>query len=239
MYQDDITPREILFGIIIFAVMLVIGFFIHSMIDTNIHNQNKEYRQALHICEESMFDYCLNTNVGKSFVEGTLFSEETIFCDKVPDKQFLKLRIVHEEYTKHIETYYDSETKTYKHREYWTWDYKGENNQSVENVNFCGKTFSSSIFDVGYKNYGTYSTGYHKRDIVSGVENNTYGTIYTEIINNTISKGNFYQGCSTEKALDSVINASSFVLPAFWVIWIILSFVITIGFCLLENDWLE
>lgn len=239
-FLDDaeITFREVLFSIIIFCVMLLIGFMISSNIDNSINSKNKEYSQAMRINDEDMFDYCLNTNVGNAFVEGTLYTSNPVIDDRFDESEFLYERVEHQRYCQHTYTTTDSKGHVTTHI-YWSWDYFGHNEYSVDEVEFAGKTFPLSNFDY-YNNFSeTVSTGFNKRDVVSGFKNNTHGTIYTNIADNNISKGIFYTNCDHDKAIEKAMTNSKLPLITFWFAWIFLTIILIAGFYYLDNKWLE
>lgn len=241
-FDCKITPREILFSIVIVFVMLIFGFMISSNIENSINNANKEYNQAIHIVDEGMFEHCLATDVGNAFVEGTLVCDSPLASEHVKDKEFLRLRVVHERYEMHWETYTytDSNGKTQTgQREVWEWEYAGETSDAVDEVNFLGKSFGLSKFSIGDRQYGAYSTGYHKRDIVYGLENNRYGTVYTTISGHDMKdSGRFYSDMGTDDALSSATN-QVWVIVLFWVGWAVLTLILVAAFVVIDNRWLE
>lgn len=238
----EIKPREVLFSVIIVLLMLLFGFVIASNIENGINNANKEYSQAIHIADENMFSHCLDTDVGNVFVEGTLTCSAPLRNELVKDKEFIKLRVVHERYEMHIETYTytDSDGKSHtEYREVWEWEYAGEDNDAVDTVEFLGKSFPLSKFSIGNRGYGTYSTGFHKRDVIYGLENGHYGTVYTTIAGNEMTDNSrFYSGMSAEEALESATN-QTWMIVLFWVGWVVLTAGVVAGFVVLRNRWLD
>ena len=72
MNNFEITKREILGSIIIGAVLLIIGFFISTVINEHQMDQNEKYNKAVKIDDSEMFEYGMRTNVGNAFVYGNL-----------------------------------------------------------------------------------------------------------------------------------------------------------------------
>ena len=64
-----VTKREVLFSVIIFFVLLVIGIIAHSALTDSFIQKNDTYSKALKInAEESLFVQAMNTNFGNAFV---------------------------------------------------------------------------------------------------------------------------------------------------------------------------
>ena len=72
MKNFEITKREILGSIIIGAALLIIGFFISTVINEHQMDQNEKYNKAVKIDDSEMFEYGMRTNVGNAFVYGNL-----------------------------------------------------------------------------------------------------------------------------------------------------------------------
>ena len=93
-------------------------------------------------------------------------------------------------------------------------------------INFPNDQYICTIKEsskIRYKYYGapTYSVG----------------TIYTKLVNNTISDATMYHSSTIEEALDIKTNDSSVVF--FWFLWFMLTGCIVYGFYSIDNRWLE
>ena len=78
-HDFEITKREVLFSIVIIAVMTLIGFVIHGKISDNLMNEYQKYNTALQIDNNSeMFSYGMRTDIGNAFVHGDLKAVDTV-----------------------------------------------------------------------------------------------------------------------------------------------------------------
>ena len=120
----EITPREILFSLIIIALLLVVGFFIADAI-REYHNERAEiYVKALPIDNAEHFTHGLKTGVGNVIVEGEFSAVDPV---SVPElgAEFFALEKITERYVMKTRTvtYTDSDGKTQTRVEtYWEWD---------------------------------------------------------------------------------------------------------------------
>ena len=107
-----ITKREIIFSIVIIAIMLTLGFIIHGSIDNALMLKHQEYNTALRIENDAdMFNYGMSTNVGNAYVHGTVSAVDTVSYPEVKG-EYSYIEKVKEEYTQHTrvvtETHTDS-----------------------------------------------------------------------------------------------------------------------------------
>lgn len=107
MNNFEITKREILGSIIIGAVLLIIGFFISTVINEHQMDQNEKYNKAVKIDDSEMFEYGMRTNVGNAFVYGNLEAVDPVtyteiggeytFCDwieSLPYSEIITQKVV-------------------------------------------------------------------------------------------------------------------------------------------------
>ena len=79
-----ITKREIIFSIVIIAIMLTLGFIIHGSIDNAMMLKHQEYNTALRIENDAdIFQYGMSTNVGNAYVHGTLEAVDPVTFDEI------------------------------------------------------------------------------------------------------------------------------------------------------------
>ena len=237
-----ITKREIIFSIAIICVLLVIGFVISQGISDNIAKKNQEYDCALQIESEEQFRYGMKTNVGNAFVYGDYISLDPVTTSAF-NGSYSYLAKYTEEYTKHERTvkYKDSDGKEKtRTEEYWTWDRIKSEYWSSSYCTFLNVGFSASLFILPQESYiTTLPAGYHLRHKWYGKPANYKGTIYTKLANNTITKSDLIDNKNTLQTLNYLKAINSSGLTWFWVGWIILIVVATIGFYYVENKWLE
>ena len=83
-YDFEITKREVLFSVIIFFVMLIIGVVSNSALTDHFIQKNDMYGKALKInAEESLFKQAMQTNFGNAFVYGDLSADTPVSYDDV------------------------------------------------------------------------------------------------------------------------------------------------------------
>lgn len=237
----EITKREVLFSIIIIAVMTLIGFVIHGKISDDLMNEYQKYNTALHIDNNSeMFSYGMRTDIGNSFIYGDLKAVDTVTYPEI-NGEYMYIEKVEEHYNMHTKTYTTSNKgKVQTHtRTYWSWDYVGSENKKCKEISFCGLVFNSNKIKLPNTDYiDTIKTSSHVRYKYYGIKTKYTGTIYTVLSNNTISNDTpFYNGLNIDETINYL--ESSVELIIFWIIWIIITIVIVIVFCYLDNRWLE
>lgn len=246
-----VTKREIIISIAIAAVMLTIGFFISGKITDAQNDKNAEYQKAVHIENSELFLYGMDTGVGNAFVYGDLQAIDTVTFDEIGG-EYLHVRKIKEQYERHERevTETDSEGKKHKKIEvYYEWETVDRESKHSKNIMFCGIEFPYSKIP--------YSSDNHIKTINSGREyswkSGEYvkvrfkyygtpikhtGTVYTRLSDGTISDDSrFFKDYTIEQAVDSCISGIENIV--FWGLWIMLTIGAVIGFCYLDNRWLE
>ena len=95
----EITPRELLFSVIIVVLMLTLGFFISEKISSAADEKNQEYEQAAKINgDKELFEYGMRTDIGNAFVSGTLKAVDPVSLPDI-DGEYSFIRKVKEKYT--------------------------------------------------------------------------------------------------------------------------------------------
>lgn len=243
----EITKREVIVSIAITAIMITIGLFIGRNIDQANLESAKNYDTAIKIDNNTdLFRHCMNTNTGKAFVYGDLIAIDTVTFPEIGG-MYMSARKIKEEYTKHYRIVYEYDDEgniSGSHEEeYWTWDEICRESIHCEKVNFCGVDFDYEQIDTPGMSYIT--TEYEKWDndiryIYYGEETSHIGTLYTQLENGTISQSNrFYNNTDITHTIESLKNANEWSKTLFWLFWVILTTVVIIGFCALENKYLE
>ena len=242
-YSDfKITKREVLFSVVIVAVMLMIGFVIHGNINESLMLEYQKYNTALKIEDDKdMFTYGMCTDVGNAFVYGKLKAVDTVTYPEIGG-EYMYVEKVKEKYTKHTRTvkYTDSNGKTKTRIEtYWTWDRVGSEYIKCKEISFCDVVFNSNKIDLPTTNYiDTIKESSHIRYKYYGVLTEYTGTIFTELKDETISDNTkFYNNYNIQKTINSL--ESGYQLVAFWIFWIPLIGGLVYGFYYLDNKWLE
>lgn len=239
-----ITKREIIFSIVIIAVMAIFGIMIHGVINDSLMLKYQEYNTALQINEDTdMFQYAMKTNVGNSFVYGELKAIDTVTYPEIGGK-YSYVEKVKEKYTMHTRVVtktrtVNGKTQTYTETEiYWTWDTVDSWSQHCNKISFLNVEFDygkiplpSSGYITTIQESGTIRYQYY------GAPTSCVGTIYSDLRNNTINDTKFYQDKTIDKTIEYLETGCELVL--FWIGWVILTGILVFVFIYIDNRWLE
>ena len=236
-----ITKREILVSIVIIALMIMFGFLISTKWSESQQESDIKYNKAIQIDNDTdLFQYGMDTNVGNAFVYSELKVVDPVTYPEIGG-EYMFVKKVEENYNMHTRTVTkrDSEGHTYTETEvYWSWDYEGEESKTCEMINFCGIDFKSSKIPFPGEDYiDTLNCGYHVRFKYYGVPAVNKGTIFTNLKDKTINNTKYYNNMNLEETFRYVTTHLPMWL--FWLLWIMLTGAAVLGFCYLENKWLE
>lgn len=250
--MDEITPREILFSIVIFCIMMIIGFRISEAIKRSDAAENRKYYSAQRITDSEQFEYGMKTNVGNAFVYGPLEAVDTVTYPEIGGAYtyISKSEVRHRRHeTTETEKDKDGNEHTVTVVSY-SWDTVSTESLQSKEIKFMNHIFSykkipyynSKYIDTIYDGfvYDFYSgERVRVRYEYSGTQiSEVIGTIYTELKDNTISDSStFYNNSDIDQTLKIV--TSHIGLFVFWFFWIIITFALIYGFYMLPNDWLE
>ena len=247
----EITKREIIISIAIAAVMLTIGFFISGKITDDQNDKNAEYQKAVHIEDNELFRYGMDTNIGNAFVYGDLRAIDTVTFNEIGG-EYLHVEKIEERYERHEREVTETDSKGKKHtriKVYYEWETENRESKHSEKIIFCGVEFP-------YKKI-PYSSDKHIKTIDSdreyswksgefvkvrfqyyGTPIKHTGTVYTRLSDGTIlDNSRFFKDYTIEQAVDDCTSESENTI--FWFSWIMLTIVLVYGFCCLDNRWLE
>ena len=242
-YFDDfeITYREILMSISIFAVMILMGILISTKISEHQMDKNAVYNKAIKLESQELFQYAIDTNIGNAFVYGELKAVDGVTFPEISG-EYMTVKKVEEHYTMHDRTVYDHDKDgnvTGSHKEYyWTWDEYKKWDKSCSKVTFLGIEFDFSQinYDPQKSKITTLDGGYHVRYVYYGSGVSYMGTIFTTLSNHSINNTLFYNGKTIEKTIKYLESNAPIII--FWIIWIIFSGGAIWGFYYLDNNWL-
>lgn len=240
-HDFEITKREVLFSIVIVAVMTLIGFVIHGKISDSLMEEYQKYNTALQIEDNSeLFSYGMRTDIGNAFVHGELKAVDTVTYPEI-NGEYMYIEKIKEKYTQHTRTVtYTTGRQTHTRVEtYWTWDEVGSEDLKCKEISFCDVVFSSDKIDLPSTSYiDTIKESSHIRYKYYGVGTKYTGTIYTNLTDNTISNNTpFYNGLNIEETINRLESGSKLVI--FWIVWIVVMIATVVGFYYLDNKWLE
>lgn len=237
----EITKREVIASIIIFAIMMIIGFMISDRITEWQNQENAKYRKAIQINNDTnQFKYGMDTSVGNAFIYGSLDTIDPVTYEEIGGS-YMYVEKVREEYRRHTRTVtYTVNGKT-RHRTevYWSWDYAGSEDKQATKVKFCGIEFGIDKFNIPDSEYiTTINAEWHVRYKYYGTKTSFEGTTFTKLYDSTISKSSeFYENRNIDEALKEATSNCSNII--FWIVWIILMMCAVFGFYYLDNRWLN
>ena len=239
-----ITKREVIFSVVILAVMLIFGFIIHGTIDNALMEKHQEYNMALRIDNNTdMFEYGMSTNVGHAYVYGVLDTVDPVSFEEI-DGEYSSITKVKERYTRHTRTVtktrvVNGKTQTYTTTEvYWSWDRVDSWSDHSNKITFLGVEFNYGIFAMpSERHLETIKESSKIRYQYYGAPTKAEGTIYTDLRNNTINNSKMYYYTSIEDA--HALMTSKVDLVIFWIVWIVLTGGAVFAFIYIDNHWLE
>ena len=251
----EITTRELIFGILLFAIYIIGGLCIYEKIDRVIEDHNIKYTAAVWVTDDETFKNRVYTDSRDAFVYGDWSSVGSVsFVNlKGPDKlkgQYSYVSCEKEHYTRHTRrvahtTTVNGKTRTtYTTEVYYTWDHVWTDSDHVSNIKFAGLVFPYGTVDpTGITVYlGTYRYG-NDQYIYTAKGRSASGIAFTHIEDNSISPCTLYTNYKNtpedfQAYLDKELmgNAARYV---FWIIFIVLGITGVILFCVLDNDWLN
>lgn len=242
----QVTKREILISIIIFLILICIGFFISELIENAVIEDNEKYYKALKINnDENMFNYAIKTNIGYALIQGKIEAIDGVSFEGVEGKYF-KIRKVEEHYTMHTRqvahtrkvgntttTYYTTEI-------YYSWDFVDEEEKHIEKFKFLGVEFKYDTIKFTNEKYlKTEKISSDKRYKYYAIPATFEGTLFTYINKNTINENKFYINNTIENLIKEKDNSIRNMNILFWFIWTCIMIAAIIGYISLENKYLE
>lgn len=239
-----ITKREVIFSIVILAVMLTLGLMIHGSIDNAMMAKHQEYNMALRIDNNAdMFAYGMSTNVGNAYVYGVMDTVDPVSFEEI-EGEYSSITKVKEKYTMHTRTVtktrtVNGKTQTYTTTEtYWTWDRVGSWSDHSSKITFLGVEFDYGIFSMPSEYHlDTIKESSHIRYKYYGAPTTAEGTLYADLRDNTINNTQMYYYTSIEEAYALMTSKAGLVI--FWIVWVILSGGAVFCFVYIDNHWLE
>lgn len=234
----EVKKREILVSIIIALISIMIGIFISGKISDSQDAGRESYQKAIQIEEPEIFRHCMSVNSGDGLIYGELKAVDTV-SDPNIEGEWLYLSKKTQRYTMHTRTVHTG--KTTRIVNYWTWDTISAEEFHSKRVSFCGVEFSYEKINRPDSHYiDTVKTGSHMREVFDGCDTSYTGTIFTKMADNAISDGSsFYLNKTPQETLDVVKNAGRWELILFWVMWLILTGIVIVIFCHMDNEWLD
>ncbi len=240
----EITKREVIFSAAIVSVMLIIGFLIDNAIRGHLLEKYHVYDTAVQIESQEIFTHGMSTDIGAAFVYGNLQTLDPVSYPNVDGDYYLIEKKV-QEYRKHTrtvtETYRDANGKTRtrnKRETYWTWDTIHKEEKSATAISFLDVQFAAGKIPFPTSHHiSIVDTGYHKREVYTGIESSFTGTIFTTLKDGTINDTTFHNGLTISETIESLEKGHELLF--FWIAWVVFTAGAVIGFYYLENGWLN
>lgn len=239
-----IKKTEVIASVVIIAFMFIVGFAISGRMTQNMLEKYQEYDTAIQIDDKELFEYGMKTNVGNAFVYGKLKAIDSVSFPELKE-QYAFVKKVEQEYRRHTRTvtrtYTDSKGKTHTKteiEEYWTWDTMKSEKKTATRISFLDVEFGyEKIPFPSSHQVEIIKTGYHKRNVYYGTDTSFEGTIFTVLKDETINETSFYNNQTISETIESLESGMEIVI--FWILWILLTAVIVVGFYYLDNRWLD
>lgn len=166
MENIEITRREIMVSVIIFFVLLSLGFLISNFIIEKKIIEIEKYNKALKINNDNdLFAYSVETEVGDILAYGRFSIDSGVSFDELKD-EYTYIRKETERYTKHSEEVCDTDSDGHRHchtEYYYSWDNIDVEAKSVSNIKFMKTNYDYGLFS----NYPVYTL-----DIASNIVDN-------------------------------------------------------------------
>lgn len=259
----EMTTREIIFGLLLFAIYIIGGFCIYEVIDRKIENHNAKYNAAVWVIDDDTFKNRLYSDSRDAFVYGkwnsvgyVVFEDLKKQTDRIPSNvkfpegKFAYVSIKKEHYTRHLRTVtktitVNGKTKTVTEQiPYYTWDFMWGEENNVKQIKFAGVTFPYGTVNPNkvHKYLGTDTHG-NDRYIFDAELTEASGIAFTHIEDNKIEKCTLHQEYSNtsedfKKFLDDRLMGNG-LRYAFWIVFVLVGVFGVVVFCVLDNDWLN
>ena len=242
----EITKREILISTVIVAVMLGIGIWISSPILSKALNNYIEIASSVVVGDAEKFDYIKRTDAGRFIADGTLYVTDTVRLEEL-HKPYSYIKKVKEEYRLHTETYTTTDGKGHVQthtRTYHSWDEMKHWTYKSENGVFLGQDFKMAEL-YRYRSKKDTTINMPKKFL----ENDTRYVYYTcppsfdgvlvgTALNKQYNDVKFKEGMDSAKYLEHNERSINSGTAVFWILWVLLTGFIVVGFYALENKWL-
>lgn len=238
----EVTKREMIFSIIIIALMLMIGFVISSVIDDSIIDQNEQYIKAIDITDKDAFEYGMQTNVGNAFIYGEIKAVDSVSYPLLKNKKYIQIEKIEERYTKHTRevSHKDNKGRTYYTTEtYWTWDKIGHEEKICKEITILGVKFKRDIVNLNSEYIDTIKTELHLREKYYGVPATVKGTVFATLKDSNLKNPRFYRDEKIKETRETLEKNSFIIKGLFWMFWIVCIVAAVYGFVYLDNKWLE
>ena len=242
MEDFKITPREILFSVIIIALMVGLGVWISNPILESVTENSMKVISAVKVSDAEKFGYIKRTNVGDFLAEGTLKAKDSVSISDIKG-HYLLIKKVKERYTMHTRTYVTRSGKVthVHHQVYWTWDRVHTDMFKSKYVTFLGNVFQLNNISEGlhHRYIETQKESSLIRYKYYVVPTKVKGTMIGVCDKKTYMNLEFRENQTIENMVKGAEDKIEISPVVFWIVWCLFIFGCIFGFYVLENDWLE
>ena len=238
--------------------MLTIGFMISDNISNSITDGSTVYQTTTQVNDNGSFAYAVETNVGNTLAEGNIIAQGTVSFDEVIG-EFAYIEKVEEEYRRHTKEVCRSyKGKQICHTEtYWTWDEVESQKKECDKFTFYdyelnkAKTLDQlsvnrlKLNEDNVESNMTMQNDYlyenlHKRYYYKVIDKDLTTTLFIHLDEtNDWTDFKLFKNKTIEQVIENEKNAIKIDLIFFWIIYIIFIFIVIIGFCYFDNEYLE
>jgi hypothetical protein len=242
MEDFKITPREILFSVIIIALMVGLGVWISNPILESVTEDSMKVISAVKVSDAEKFGYIKRTNVGDFLAEGVLIAKDPVSISDIKG-YYLLIKKVKERYTMHTRTYTTRVGKVTQvhHQVYWTWDRVHTDMFKSKYVTFLGNVFQ--LNNISENLHHRYIETQKESSLIRYkyyiVPTKVKGTMIGVCDKKTYMNLEFRENQTIENMVKGAEDKIEISPVVFWVVWCLFIFGCIFGFYVLENDWLE
>lgn len=240
----EITKREVLVSIVIFLLMLSLGFFISNGIHNYTMVENEKYFKAVKINNNpELFNYAIDTEVGHMLSSGTVKASKLV-SDPMIKGEYLSIKKIKEHYTMHTRTvsYTCGKSTCHRTETYWTWDEVDREVFNTETFNYLGIDFDYG--KIKFNNYSYNDT--IQEDIFSNDRYVFYTipkefnvTMYSKAVDKDIANNAVYYNQTIKDVMSEKENEADVSVIVFWIVWVVLILGAVIGFVALDNRFIN
>ncbi len=204
---------------------------------------NEKYFKSLKVDNDpKLFSHAIDTEVGDVVSYGTVVANEPV-SDPLIEGEYSSIEKVEQHYVQKTRTvtYTDSNGNVKTRTEtYWEWVTKGRERFDTDTLTYLEREFSLDQFNVNHHNYlETVKTSSRVRYSFYTMPKEYEALIYSLAKSKTIENNEIHLGQSIEDFMDRKESEADTSVILFWVLWVILTSGVIIGFVTLDNKFIN
>lgn len=239
MNNDNVTvtKRDIIFSILVIALMFFIGTLIGNKINEHHAKKLETYNDALRIEDQKSFEQAMKDGVEHAFIYGTVNAVGSVSYPEVKG-EYLYLKKEKQEYTLHTKTGTDSDGKPTTSTS-WEWDTVDYEELGVPDIEILGVTFSvNKIKFPAADKIKTDKKSDKLRYRYYGIETSHKGTIYVDLSSGTIpDRTDLHIGMTPTEYIER--DSFNVGIVFFWIMWFFVTGLIVLTIVMEDNEWLN